>query len=95
MFGGLAGASVMLMLAPQSGKRTRVQIAQKSIELRDQATDAVDDAMTQARARVKQVKHDVGKDVKNLRHRGQDMVDEHMANVNSAVEAGKEFVRGS
>ena len=38
VIGGLVGAVTMLLMAPQSGKRTRVQIQEKGIELRDRAT---------------------------------------------------------
>ncbi len=49
LIGGLAGAGTMLLLAPQSGKRTRAQIRHKGLELRDQATDTIQEAMTEAR----------------------------------------------
>jgi gas vesicle protein len=95
LFGGLAGAGAMLMLAPQSGKRTRVKIQQKSIELRDQATEAVDGAMAQARAKVNQVKDDVRKDAQELKHRGQDVLDESRAHMSAVVDAGKDLVQGA
>jgi len=37
--GGLIGAAVALLYAPQSGEETREAIRTKSIELRDQATE--------------------------------------------------------
>jgi gas vesicle protein len=46
IIGGLAGFGAMLILAPQSGKRTRFQIKQKSIELQGRATDTFDDLVT-------------------------------------------------
>ena len=94
LLGGLAGAGAMLMLAPQSGKRTRAKIQQKGMELRDQTTEAVDDAVAQARATVHQVKADVRKDAKELQHRGQEMLDEQMERVSAVVEAGKAAVQG-
>lgn len=48
VIGGLVGAAVALMLAPQSGEETRAQIRQRSIELRDQAYEAADDARRRA-----------------------------------------------
>lgn len=47
LIGSLAGAIAMLLLAPQSGKETRKQIGQRGIELRDDATEMMDDAVTQ------------------------------------------------
>ncbi len=46
LIGGLAGAVTMLLLAPQSGKRTRIQTQEKGIELRDRATGAVEEPWT-------------------------------------------------
>jgi gas vesicle protein len=37
--GGLVGAGLALLLAPQSGKRTRQQIADLAEDLRDYAAD--------------------------------------------------------
>ena len=49
LIGGLVGAVTMLLLAPQSGEDTRMQIQEKSIELRDRTTGMVEDAMAQVR----------------------------------------------
>ena len=46
VFGALAGFGAMILLAPQSGKKTRAQIGLKSIELQDRATDTYDDLVT-------------------------------------------------
>lgn len=45
-FGALAGIGTMMLLAPQSGKKTRTQIGLKSIELQNRATDTYDDLVT-------------------------------------------------
>jgi gas vesicle protein len=46
LIGGLAGFGAMMLLAPQSGKKTRAQIKQKSAELQERATDTFDDLVT-------------------------------------------------
>ena len=48
IIGGLAGFAAMLLLAPQSGQKTRVQIGQKSIELQDRAADTFNDLVALA-----------------------------------------------
>jgi gas vesicle protein len=76
LIGGLAGAVAMLLLAPQSGKRTRAQIQLKSMELREQTTEAVEDAMAQARTKGRQIRADVREKADELEQRGQDVIDE-------------------
>jgi gas vesicle protein len=44
--GGLVGASLALLLAPQSGKRTRQQIADLAEDLKDYATDLTEKVRT-------------------------------------------------
>jgi gas vesicle protein len=46
--GGLVGAAVALLLAPQSGEETRTLIYDKSIELKDRAVEYGQDARTRA-----------------------------------------------
>ena len=46
LFGTLAGFGAMMLFAPQSGKKTRTQIEEKSIELQDRATDTYDALIT-------------------------------------------------
>ena len=95
LVGGLVGAGAMLLLAPQSGKKTRAQIQKKSLELRDNTTEAVEDAVSQASAKVRQVREDVRKEVKALDQRGQVMLEEQKKRLDTLVDAGKAAVRGS
>ena len=48
MIGGLIGAGVALLMAPQSGEETRAYIKDKSIELRDQAAETAGEVQTRA-----------------------------------------------
>ena len=49
LIGGLAGFGAMMLLTPQSGKKTRIQIGEKSMELQDRATDTYDDLLILSR----------------------------------------------
>ena len=50
LVGGLVGAATALLMAPQSGEETRAIITEKSIELKDAATTAAEDAIARAEA---------------------------------------------
>jgi gas vesicle protein len=95
LLGALAGAGTMLLLAPQSGKRTRDQIQQRSMELRDQTAETVEDAVDQVRATAHQVTVGVGEKADQLQQRGQEMLDEGMERVSAVVEAGKTAAHAS
>jgi gas vesicle protein len=91
--GGLAGAATMLLLAPQSGQKTRNQIQYKGIELRDQATETVEDAMTQVRRTAQQLTDDVREKAGELQQRGQDMFDEQRERLATFVEGGNKDIK--
>lgn len=48
VIGGLIGAGVALLMAPQSGEETRALITDKSIELRDRAAETATDYQAKA-----------------------------------------------
>lgn len=48
LVGGIAGAVVSLLYAPQSGEQTRAVIKEKAIELRDKTTDTFEDTYKKA-----------------------------------------------
>lgn len=95
LIGGLAGAGAMLLLAPQSGKSTRTQIQEKSIELRDQTVKAVEDTVEQVRSKANQITTSLHKQADELQQRGQEMFDEQKERWSPVVEAGKTAVQGT
>ena len=95
LIGSLAGAVTMLLLAPQSGKRTRIQIQEKGIELRDRATGIVEEAVAQARLDGNKLARDGRRKANELLHQGQNLVTEQVENVTDVVKAGKKAIQGA
>ena len=85
LVGGLVGAVTMLLLAPQSGKDTRMQIREKSIELRDRTNEIVEDTLAQVRTSSQKVQMGV-KDY------GKRQAAEQLDNLSDAAQAGKKAV---
>ena len=88
LIGALAGAAAALLLAPQSGKDTRRQIQEKSMELRDRTTELVDDTMTKVRTSANKITMD-------LKDRGQEVAVEQLENVSEAAQAGKKVIQNT
>lgn len=94
LMGGLIGSAFMLLAAPQSGKRTQAHIRRRSLELRDQATEVIDEArkntaeaVRQARLKVRQLKRGAGATVKDWQSRGHALLEEQKDRVESALES--------
>ena len=93
LVGALAGAGATLLLAPQSGKRTRARILRKGAELSEQATDTVEGSLAHAGAKAGQLMHDVREKTDGLEQRAQAVFDEQSERFSSAVKDGKRAVR--
>jgi len=95
LIGGLAGAVTMLLLAPQSGKETRMRIQKKGIELRDRTTEMVEDAMAQVRLNTNKITMSGREKIKDLKQHGQKPAVEQLDRVSEAAQAGKKANSGS
>jgi gas vesicle protein len=95
LLGGAIGAGTMLLLAPQSGQRTRAEIRRAGLELREQTVTGIEDAMTQTRATASKITADVKEKAAELQHRGQAILDEQKDRWSPVVEAGQKAVQGN
>jgi gas vesicle protein len=85
LVGGLAGAAVALILAPQSGAETREQIRQKSVELQGKA----EDALGEARAKAEAVAADIKRRAEELQMQSKAILEEGQKQLAGAVEGTK------
>jgi gas vesicle protein len=94
LVGGLTGAVAALLLAPQSGEETRTIIREKAIELRDKASDTMEDAYAraeaaanEARARADELAKIARSRAEELQRRGQVVLEEQKAKIGEAIQA--------
>lgn len=94
LVGGLIGAGAMLLMAPQSGKKTRKQLWQRGQDMREQTSDTIEDGMKQVRTKAHKVSTKIHKQAEELQQRGQDVLDHQKERWAAVVEAGKTAVNG-
>jgi len=93
--GSMIGATTMLFLAPQSGKKTRAQVQQKGIELRDRTAEMVEDAIEQVQMESKKLARNGRHKAKGLIHHCQELVAGQLAHVSEVVKTRKKTILGS
>ena len=74
--GGLTGAVVSLLFAPQSGEETRALIRDKSIELRDRAAETAEEALSRAEAAAAEARARAEELAKQARMRAEELAKE-------------------
>ena len=87
LIGGLAGAAAMLLLAPQSGKKTRDQIQREGILLFDRTTGFGKQALAQVRSDTREIATGVREKVVHFKQQGQDRLVKELDRASAAVEA--------
>jgi gas vesicle protein len=85
--GGLTGAVVALLFAPQSGEETRALIKDKSIELRDMAGTTAEETIARAEAAAAEARLRAEELARQVGDRGKIALDEARARSKDAVEA--------
>ena len=95
LIGGVAGAGVMTLLAPQSGKKTRRQMRRKGRKVRKQTISTMEDGMAQARTAAHDMSTNILEQTEALQQRGHEALDEGIEHITNVVDAGKSAVKGS
>jgi gas vesicle protein len=85
--GGLTGAIVSLLFAPQSGEETRALIRDKSIELRDMASQSAEEGLARAEAAAAEARTRAEELARIARIRADEFTREVRARGESAIEA--------
>ncbi len=85
--GGLTGAIVSLLFAPQSGEETRALLREKSIELRDRATVSAEEAIARAEAAAAEARARAEELARELKERGEGVVGEVRERGKAVVES--------
>ena len=89
LLGSVAGAGTMLLMAPQSGKKTRKQIRRKARKVRKQTIRKIEHEAEQVRDKSHQFTTGIQLRAEDLQQRGQDMVDEQRQRWEPVMDAGK------
>jgi gas vesicle protein len=89
VIGGLVGAAVALLMAPQSGEETRTIIRDKGIELKDK----VEQASQETRAKAEELAKEARTKAEDLQKRGQVILEEQKTRIEKAVESGKQAAK--
>ena len=92
--GGLTGAVVALLFAPQSGEETRALIKDKSIELRDKAQMSAEEAYARAEAAAKEARARAEELAHEARARAEQLAAEVKERGKGALEAVRKPKKG-
>ncbi len=89
LIGGLVGAAVALLLAPQTGEETRKQLTKTSEDLRDRAQDVIEDARERAEATIADSRRRAERIIEDARVRAEAMTEEARIRLEKATEEAK------
>ena len=97
--GGIIGAAVALILAPQSGEETRTIIREKGIELKDKAAGTAEETKTRvektaadARLKAEELAKQAKDKSSDLMQKGQVVLEDQKGKIGEAIESGKKAV---
>jgi len=85
MIGGLIGAGVALLYAPQSGRATRRMIYSKGMAIKERALEEVNTNRAQAMGKLNKVSRKIQKQATHLSSQLQDLVEDQQTALKEAV----------
>jgi gas vesicle protein len=88
IIGGLVGAALALLLAPQSGEETRAQIRDRSLEYKDWA----EEGYLEARQRAGEIGSRAQQQMSALQEKGKAVYEKGVQSASNIVEKGKQSV---
>lgn len=94
LFGGLAGAGAMLLMAPLSGKHLRTQLQLKGNDIQAQANEDLEEAMDQTRLTANHMTSDIRQKAKKIKRSGKEMLKEQKEHLSAVIDAGKAVLLG-
>ncbi len=98
VIGGLVGAALALLLAPQSGEETRAQIRDKSLEYKDWAEEGIVQARQQVERQVATLQDQVATlqdQVATLQEKGKEALEKGKHSATEVISKGKQVVSRS
>ena len=93
VIGGLVGATLSLLLAPQSGEETRAQIRDKSLEIKGRAEEGIIEARQLAEKQIAVLQDQVAilqQQVTTLQEKGKEALEKGKQQVDALQEKSKE-----
>lgn len=86
LLGGIVGAAIALLMAPQSGEETRDDLRSRGIELRTRGEEFSNEAMTQAQ----KLAEEGQKRATEAQERSRLALEEQKSRLQEAIDAGKQ-----
>ncbi len=93
IIGGLVGAAVAVLMAPQSGEETRAQLRDRSLDIKDRAEEGVLTARQQAQGQIATLQDQVAalqQQVSGLQEKGKETLEKGKEQVSKAINRGKD-----
>lgn len=88
--GGLVGAGIALLMAPQSGQETRSQIRDKGIAIKDKAVGTAEETKARAEKAIDDLANQTKDRVASMTHQGKEMIENEKAQLQEKIKNAKE-----